>query len=255
MFRLTFSRNSSKYFEKAVEIVRGLGGTLNGDVAVLEIPEYELLEAYQKLVPLLVLVQKWKGLKAWYNNKEVKAFDFLFNAWRNIGECAKRKIEFGNSIYCWPDIDIEEWGCHRLTSVPGRMLRGTGNFERNGRYWYNLGAFESQTIWKVDKEQLFAVLKNRAEHSGVSLCPFFSIERIKEIIDKLPTIIMVDGIHFRYYIPPGESHPTNIRHIPKEQSIISTPVGASYSVTAELHYIGQNIQPLKKAFEKGMGRN
>jgi SpoVK/Ycf46/Vps4 family AAA+-type ATPase len=55
-----------------------------------------------------------------------------------------------------------------------------------GRYWYEFGHFESEIIWKIDKEKIEGILQREIEVRKVSLCPIFNYEKVKTIINELP---------------------------------------------------------------------
>ena len=183
-------------------------------VMTISIQEYELLNAYQDLLPQFDIISKWKGVSGSYKGKEVNPFKFVFQILRVVSECSQQRNETWNERHCWQNIDQEGWGCKHLF-VPARHLYGNGVYKRSNRFWYNFGTFEKDKTWSVNKKYLFEVLVQQAEEKCCTLCPFFSSQKLSDIISNLPDQIEVDGIHYKKYLNEFKE-PVNIRHIPQE---------------------------------------
>lgn len=54
------------------------------------------------------------------------------------------------------------------------------------RYWFHFGSFVSAGLWRVDKNQIKAILKQQSEDLGMHLCPSFDFSKTEGIIDRLP---------------------------------------------------------------------
>ena len=64
MYILTFKSSRSKYFQKGLRMAQNLGGKWDGETMVLKIPESKLMMAYDRLMDLFGVVQRWSSLKA-----------------------------------------------------------------------------------------------------------------------------------------------------------------------------------------------
>jgi len=193
----------------------GLGGTWDGNVMILNIPDSELLGAYEKLLPLFEIVENWSSLKATYNGKEVEPYRFIL-IMHFIRECAGRRRK--DRLHCWLNGKEKGWGCKRISNIM-YGLSGSGVYRANEKYWYNFGHFDEKNEWIIDREGLYRRLSNFAEEKGLTLCPYFRIGEVKRVVERLPASIVPDDISFRlfyeeeFYKGKKILVPVNIRHI------------------------------------------
>jgi len=134
-----------------------------------------------------------------------------------IKECAgKRSLE---REHCRLYPKETGWGCKRLSNVQ-YQVRGDSEYSSNERFWYNIGSFNERNEWVIDKKRLYQRLYSHAEQTGLVLCPFFHVEKLKKALDGLPARIVPDNKSFRIYYEEefykGEKAevPVNIRHLP-----------------------------------------
>lgn len=79
MYTLIIGKSKSKNFKKALECALALGGVYDGKEIKLETNEE--MSAYTKWFPLFRLnVLQWKNTKAYYKDKEVEPYRFMFLA-------------------------------------------------------------------------------------------------------------------------------------------------------------------------------
>lgn len=218
MYILTFQRSNSKNFQKALNHVYNLGVTWDGQTARIEIPEDNLLKAYEEIHFLFGYIQNWKSLRATFRGKEVRPFRFIFLVWRNVDACRRECRTSKNPRHCWSSVDAKGWGCKQLRCIL-RYTNGPAHYKVSNRYWYNFGEFADRDVWAVNKELIFKKLKEESEEKALDLCPHFKINKVKEAIDNLPDFIRVDNSHFANYYSveylKGEKRlvPVNIRHV------------------------------------------
>lgn len=216
MYILTFKRSRSKFWEKGLALAEKLGGTWDGESMVLKIPESRLLRAYNRLLPLFEIVGRWSSLRATFRGREVEPYRFILMM-HFIKECAGRRSH--DRDHCWLYPEEKGWGCKRLSNVQYHLL-GDGNYSRNERFWYNFGRFDEKNEWVIDKETLYQRLYGHAEITGLALCPFFEVKKLRKALDGLPARIVPDGKSFRvhyeeeFYKGERVGVPVNIRHIP-----------------------------------------
>ena len=91
MYILTFQKSNSKHFQKALNHVFNLGGSWDGQVARLEIPEEKLLEAYEEIRFLFGYIQNWKSTRATFMGKDVNPYRFIFLVWLNVSNCREER--------------------------------------------------------------------------------------------------------------------------------------------------------------------
>jgi len=211
MFTLSFGHSTSKNYKEALEIAHNLGGKMELGIMSIIIPDYELLNSYNELLPLFNLIGKWKSLTGDYNGKRVEPYRFVFNIWNNVGGCAQKRNDTWDKRHCWQNIDQEGWGCKLIQSF-SPFNYGDGRYQRSNRFWYNFGEFTDKTTWKINKNLIFEKLQKTIEEKSLNLCPFFEMKRIKDVVLSLPDTLPVDDVHYiRYYY--GIGNPVNIRHI------------------------------------------
>lgn len=89
------------------------------------------------------------------------------------------------------DVDMQEgWGYPQLNAI-NRYLPESKSQLVERKFWFQFGSFISPTTWKVDKNQLHAILKQEAEDKLLMLCPSFDFSVVEGIISRLPDTIDV----------------------------------------------------------------
>jgi hypothetical protein len=225
MYILTFKRSRSKYFEKGLALAEKLGGTWDGETMVLKIQESKLLRAYDRLLPLFVIVGRWSSLRASFRGQEVDPYRFILMM-HFIKECAG--VRSLDPEHCWLSPDERGWGCKRLSKVQYQLF-GDGQYASNERFWYNFGRFNAHNEWLIDKETLYERLYRHAEATGLVLCPFFDVKKLRKALDGLPDRIVPDDNMFRlhyeeeFYRGERIEMPVNIRHIPDPSDTYEQP--------------------------------
>ena len=135
----------------------------------LEIPDNQILDAYDFLGPLFEIIQNWSSTGATYNGAEVEPYPFILYM-HFVKECAEASdLEPKN---CWLSEDCSGWTCKKLTNIL-YVESGSGEYERNDRYWYNFGKFNSKNEWVIDKSGIFNRLIYFAEINGLNVCSIF----------------------------------------------------------------------------------
>lgn len=100
------------------------------------------------------------------------------------------------------------------------QVLGNGEYSRKERFWYNFGRFNEKNEWVIDKETLYQRLYRHAEVTGLALCPFFDVKKLRRALTELPDRIVPDDKLFRvhyeeeFYKGGRVEVPVNIRHIP-----------------------------------------
>lgn len=219
MLQITISKSRSKNYNVAIARVIQLGGHADGKGAILEIPEYALLNAYHDLFQLVQLIGKWKGVTTTFRDNKVNLYRFIFTQYNQVATCGVEKIKSFEESYCLQQGDHQTFGCRKINSI---LLTnsGSGYYERSGRYWYNYGVFNQQGIWEIDKSRIMVRIMNEVEEKALDVCPFFDIEAVMHRINKdLPAFIIPDNYNYRLhyekqFVNGAEIYQAvNIRHI------------------------------------------
>ena len=217
MYILTFKHSRSKYFEKGLKLAIRLGGKWDGETLKLEVADDALLDAYDFLLPLFSVVQRWSSLRATYNGRPVNPYRFILSM-HFINECAAQSNRDPENCDVWPD--VPGWGCKKMDHI-FYIIRGTGEYLNNEKYWYNFGRFEKNE-WVIDKVRIFSRLRAFALEKGLDRCPHFDMAFLEKALQELPERIIPDDKEFRYhyeldyYKGKEVKVPINIRHISEE---------------------------------------
>ncbi len=87
------------------------------------------------------------------------------------------------------EIDFKEgWGYPQLNGI-NRYLPDSKSKLIEKKFWFQFGSFISPTTWKIDKNQIHAILKQEAEDKLLMLCPSFDFSVVEGIISRLPDTI------------------------------------------------------------------
>jgi hypothetical protein len=251
-------------------------GAYSGSVGfVLEIPEHEIPVAYDSLLELLAIIEKWKSVSAKFRGKKVNLFKFLFQQYNQVAGCGSEKTKSMDEKYCITKYDIPTWGCRQIESL---LLynTGDGNYERSGIYWYNYGFFDDSGMWIIDKERIYARITSEIERKALDVCPYFNIAFIEQVVFRdLPDYIIPDNysyrLHYQKVYENGNEvfkavnirHINDIRNAPVNKSIVQRINSASEYFKAlppdlpkelkrEIIKVSQEINdsPFDKAFDK-----
>ncbi len=204
MYILTFRKNKSKYFDEALSFAKELNCEHDGTLVIINIPENLLLNIYEEIRTLFGLIQNWKSTYATFRGYEVAPYPFILSLYQ-LSKCTKQ------------DFENSEWGCVGITSIK-YLNSGSGNYQKNGRYWYNYGKFIDNK-WFIDKSAIREKISLEIEKKGLDLSPLFDPNIISKKIDDLPNYIVPDDVGYRIYyktkhIQGSEVEiPDNIRHI------------------------------------------
>lgn len=184
MYKLIFLRNSSKYFQEALDFAIELGGTYKNGIVTIEIGNDRILKAYSTMRTLFGIIQNWKGTVAEYNGIPVHPYQFIYQT-HKVYECfLERDIDHNCNL---PD-GSEGWGCKRLGIVNYKD-------EGRGKHWYNYGHFQGYK-WIIDKGRIKEKLLKYARENALDACPFFDETKLLNSVDNLPGFVVPDNVTF-----------------------------------------------------------
>ena len=147
---------------------------------------------WNKLVRLMQVIASWKSTKITLDGKAT-SFWRLSSEVGRIYECYKRKVARGaGDFYCagkaTPTDTPTHFGCRFLKGV----ARHVADFGRDGPAWTQFGQLSpDNTSFTVDKSTIVTTLEGLAETSLCSACPAFSVARIRNDVEELPTTLQL----------------------------------------------------------------
>lgn len=224
MIEIRFHKSTSKNYKEVLKHCRRFLDFEEGEPNVLRIPDAETLYSQWDDFNLIIHnAKRWSGCTVLYYNKPLIPYRVLsdwFYSIQSLKYCYftfyKKTADKAN--YC---NDGGVWGCKMLNSIERYILHSF--WPRN--YWYNYGRFVSENEWKINKEQIRAVLLEEAEHKCLNFCPAFTKQMIEPHLAKLPDRLTVDDVNWkiRYitdYLENGPVEiPNGVEHTDKEEYI------------------------------------
>lgn len=225
-FEIKFGKSSSSNYQTAVNIAKKFSDfNLIGDnstVNVIRTDSEEIFSDYKTFENLYTIIYGWKTTVMTYKGKEIQPNTF-FPQLKQIIKCSKgcENLVF-KEIYCNISNTVEGWGCKYLMDIK-RHLDNNGFYYSRTQYWYQFGSFESEKVWKVNKELIKEHLKKEVENKKIEHCPIFSMERVLKAVDELPeTINLEEGENWEieykedFFGTTIQRKPVSIKHISKD---------------------------------------
>lgn len=158
MYTLTFQKNKSKHFPKALEFAKRLNCEYDGTIITIRIPDNLLFNAYENIRFLFGFIQNWKSTQATFRGNKVAPYPFILSIYQL-------------SQYTKEDFDNSEWGCVNIKSIRYKNS-GSGNYQKNGGYWYNYGKFIDNK-WFIDKAVIGEKITAEINRKGLDISPYF----------------------------------------------------------------------------------
>ncbi len=192
--KIIFGKSSSKHYENAINLANRFANfqpiSRNNKYNTIIIPIKDLNYFYDYLQKLWQLISNWKDTEILLGKKK-----FQFGRLRDISEivrCNKKYYAATNKdIHCKIDNVKEGWGCKHLNSVIRYLDNSIYSFVQV-RTWYKYGYFESNHIWKIDKNRIFDILKEESEKKYLNYCEIFDLRRVQKLVNTLPDEINLE---------------------------------------------------------------
>lgn len=176
-------------------------------------------EQFQDLETLISRLENVTPEAIYLNNEPINRKD-LIRKLDNVVEYEQKLRGLRDS----KEIDFKEgWGYPQLNSL-NRYLPDSKSELIEKKFWFQFGSFISPTTWKVDKNQIHAILKQEAEDKLLMLCPSFDFSVVEGIISRLPDTIDI------------KDNPSwSVMHsdIVEGSRVIRKPVGIIHKLTKE----------------------
>lgn len=178
MFKVTFTTSKSKLFKKAISVAKKLNYKIDDGKYVVELSLLEVFNKWEHINLLLHIVDKWKSFEISLDNiicTTNKDYRTLFYAVQEIKNCYNNKKR--DCIDCNKEYELGCWRLKCITINPTYY---------SYKYWYKFGHFLDETTWIINKDELIAYLETEIKRNYTYLCPNFSLDKAKQIIETLP---------------------------------------------------------------------
>jgi hypothetical protein len=140
----------------------------------------ELFAFWTSFTVVLFNSVKWTGTHVYFCGEIIAPYTSAFYyVLQDLKQCYEycRSID-NKASYC----AYSWWGCRRIRSV----VRYIGNSGLADPMWYDFGKYTDATTWQVDKDQMTRVLMAGADNSMAVHCPYFSADRVRKEVGRLP---------------------------------------------------------------------
>lgn len=140
-----------------------------------------------------------------------------------------------------PSNRADSWGYSMIQSVQKRLPKHKEELEKYV-FWFQIGAFEKEGVWKVDKYQILAILNQEAEDLFLHLCPSFTKSVLEESVERLPDRIDV----FR-----SPSWEIQYENRVEGSKVVKKPVGIIHKLTLDTLIESRKAQ-VKKEVQRSL---
>lgn len=172
---ISFGKSSSKNYPQAVTLAKLAPQYIENNIEgkLLHQSIYsDNFDEYLQFIKLYELISKWKSCFVVINGHVVDR-----KIISRLNYCYGDKCRSGNPNFCYGASYMTDnpFGCHRI------------QISRFNNPWWSFGMFDTSGVWHVDKN---AISDRILEYSQpYKLCPCFSLEKIKNELNKLPNTI------------------------------------------------------------------
>ena len=161
--------------------------TVEDDINMVKVGSDEIFYVNDIIEELTDIILEWKGTEiSWTGNDKGHYIGILIN-------CGKfREKSFNKDTYCFLDEQaIEGWHCCKLTEIRRHLPINLEEYQQNRKkYWFEFGEFcDREYNWKINKDEIITRLLNEATSKLLYICPYFSEDKIRSLVNALPDII------------------------------------------------------------------
>lgn len=222
-FEIRFGKSSSMNYQTAIDIAKKFDNfspiETNSKFNIIKTNSKEILNKHISFEHLSSIISSWKSTEITYKGQEIDSF-YEFN---KVLRCSKGYENATNKDrWCSLNFEFSGWGCQFLTNIQ-KHIKSESYYQRE-KYWYKFGSFESEKIWKINKDELKELLKKEAEDKKLFHCPFFSIDKVFNSVNELPDLIDLNDnnnweIEYKddFYGTSIQKKPVSINHLIEEE--------------------------------------
>jgi SpoVK/Ycf46/Vps4 family AAA+-type ATPase len=192
--KMEFKNSTSSYLAYAIKLAKKFSYFYESENRTepnkITLDQNEFAQKQNIFSDLWGVVRNWKGTILLLNNAPIEN-SALFTYFRII-DCSN---QYNNAIipeeHCFTTYEKKEgWGCKFLSYIK-RYIPNQNYYSLrpSEKYWFQFGYFKSENIWEIDKVKLIEVLERESNQNHLSICPVFSFEKAKSIVNELPNDI------------------------------------------------------------------
>jgi len=155
---IRFNKSTSKSYPESLKLLKTFSSAViseSGDsINSVTISQEEFVEKFNIINVLWGMVGNWKSSQILIDGKPVNVS--TLNIYSNVVHCYnKYKSAMIQDEYCHLYGNKDGWSCKFLGEINRYLPTHSWG---NDRYWYEFGQFETDTIWKIDKEKIKKIL-------------------------------------------------------------------------------------------------
>jgi tetratricopeptide (TPR) repeat protein len=172
---ISFGESRSPNFPQALALAQSapqyIENNINGKILYQAVYSDKPTE-YLQFIKLYELVSNWKSCFVIINGTVMDR-----KIIGGLNYCYGDKCRSGNPDFCFgaSELTANPFGCHRL------------QISAYNHPWWTIGNFITSSIWRVNKQAILERIKTYS--LPYVMCPSFSIENIKSVVDSLPDTI------------------------------------------------------------------
>lgn len=232
--KIVFAKSSSVYYKDALEKSQKFSKYYpideNNSVNKIIINQEEFRNKYDTIQKLFSIISNWSYSELHFNGRKISFGEI--NSFLYIIKCQNGyEISPNQAYYCQHENDKFGWGCKYLSNIR-RQIQKESSYYYNPKYWFNYGHFENENIWIINKQHLLKSLKEEAIEKKVSVCKYFSFEKIEQIVTSLPdNFSLVENENWEIVyeeINDGvivEKRPVNVKPKSMKNEVVESDVG------------------------------
>jgi ATP-dependent 26S proteasome regulatory subunit len=189
---IKFRKSRSPRYSEALDLARKFKNhAIEGDLTIIKVESDEIYHMIDTVEKLGDIILGWKESEMnWINNANGLVPSQYINILINCGKY--REESYNKDTYCFLDEQVVEgWHCKKLTEIKRHLPTNLEEYQHNrNTYWFEFGEFcDREYNWKINKEEIILRLHNEANQKLLHICPYFSEDKIKTLVNDLPDII------------------------------------------------------------------
>lgn len=189
---ITFGKSKSSSYDSVVKLCKNFKNYIpiseSNNLNLLQLSTEEIFNNEKLFDRIFLLISGWKSCVFIANGIEVNPHSYYYQL-KEIINCSNYFKKSNNKDkHCNITESIEGWGCKFLTEIKLNLKSNTSYYDDN-RYWYEIGYFNGEHTWVINKSKIKELLKNEATTKRTLNCSYFSIDKIFNKVDDLPDYI------------------------------------------------------------------
>jgi len=191
ILRIIFNKSTSQYYDTVIKLAKKFDDYKQDEKTnIISISVQELNKKRTIVQGIINYVITWKYTSLSFNDKPIDLTGI--HRLSQILNCSNEYDNvFNKDSHCYIDNQfIEGWRCKYISDIKRHIPNDIWDYNRNhGKYWFDYGKFDDNGNWIIDKKSLENAISKEVDEKNVFICPYYSENNIKNIINDLPNII------------------------------------------------------------------